>query len=107
MPLRLNGYNFMSLSLSLSLSFSLSLSVHVMKEYTGETKEKEGEFDDMANSGGMAQKDFIFIRLPVLREVSLANVCVYQYTCYVKLLCCSIWSDSSALMVCLFLLIWR
>ena len=45
-----------------------------MKECTGEAKEKEGEFDEMANSGGMAQKDFIFIRLPVLREVSLVNV---------------------------------
>ena len=42
-----------------------------MKECTGEAKEKEGEFDEMANSGGMAQKDFIFIRLPVLREVRL------------------------------------
>ena len=42
-----------------------------MKECTGEAKEKEGEFDAMANTGGMAQKDFIFIRLPVLREVSL------------------------------------
>ena len=47
-----------------------------MKECTGEAKEKEGEFDEMADSGGMAQKDFILIRLPVLREVSLANVCV-------------------------------
>ena len=42
-----------------------------MKGCTGEAKEKEGEFDAMANTGGMAQKDFIFIRLPVLREVSL------------------------------------
>ena len=42
-----------------------------MKECTGEAKEKEGEFDEMANSSGAAQKDFIFIRLPVLREVSL------------------------------------
>ena len=49
----------------------VSLSGHVMKECTGEAKEKEGEFDEMANSGGMAQKDFIFIRLPVLREVSV------------------------------------
>ena len=47
-----------------------------MKECTGEAKEKEGEFDEMANSGGVAQKDFIFIRLPVLREVRL---CVYMY----------------------------
>ena len=48
-----------------------------MKECTGEAKEKEGEFDRMANSGGMARKDFIFIRLLVLREVSLAKcVCV-------------------------------
>ena len=53
----------------------VSLSGHVMKECTGEVKEKEGEFDEMANSGGMAQKDFIFIRLPVLREVRL---CVYN-----------------------------
>ena len=49
---------------------------HEMKECTGEAKEKEGEFNEMANSGGMAQKDLIFIRLPVLREVSLASVCV-------------------------------
>ena len=46
-----------------------------MKEYTGEAKEKEGEFDEMANSSGAAQKDFIFIRLLVLREVSC--VCVF------------------------------
>jgi hypothetical protein len=47
-----------------------------MKECTGEAKEKEGEFDEMANSGGMAQKDFIFIRLPVLREVRCVCVCL-------------------------------
>ena len=51
-----------------------------MKECTGEAKEKEGEFDEMANSGGAAQKDFIFIRLPVLREVSL-SWCVYVCEC--------------------------
>lgn len=42
-----------------------------MNECTGEAKEKEGEFYAMANTGGMAQKDFIFIRLQFLREVSL------------------------------------
>ena len=52
-----------------------------MKECTGEAKEKEGEFDEMANSGGMAQKDSIFIRLLVLREVSLVNVCVCVCVC--------------------------
>ena len=52
-----------------------------MKECTGETKEKEGEFDEMANSSGVAQKDFIFIRLPVLREVSAMCVCMYMYVC--------------------------
>ena len=41
-----------------------------MKECTGEAKE-EGGFDAMANTGGMAQKDFSFIRLPVLRAMSL------------------------------------
>ena len=51
-----------------------------MKECTGEAKEKEGEFDEMANSGGMAQKDFIFIRLPVLGEVSC--VCILYYNVY-------------------------
>ncbi len=45
-----------------------------MKECTGEAKEKEGEFDEMANSSGAAQKDFIFIRLPVLREVCVLLV---------------------------------
>ena len=51
-----------------------------MKECTGEAKEKEGEFDEMANSGGMAQKDFIFIRLPVLREVGVCMcVCLYLH----------------------------
>ena len=37
-----------------------------MKECTGETNEKEGEFDEMANSSRAAQRDYIFIRLPVL-----------------------------------------
>ena len=51
-----------------------------MKECIGEAKE-EGEFDEMTNSGGMAQKAFIFIRLLVLRKVSLANVCVRVCVC--------------------------
>ena len=42
---------------------------HEMKECTGEAKEKEGEFDEMANSSGLFEKQFIFIRLNVLREV--------------------------------------
>ena len=42
-----------------------------MEECTGEAKEKGGKFDAMANTGGMAQKGFIFIRLPILREVGL------------------------------------
>lgn len=95
-----------------------------MKECTGEVKEKEGEFDEMANSSGAAQKDFIFIRLPVLREVSgmcvlervgekdivflhacrvFVCVCVNEY----MLIVCSIWSESFVSMVCLFLLTWR
>ena len=49
---------------------------HEMKDCTGGAKEKEGEFDEMANSSGAVQKDFIFIRLSVLREVSLS-----VYTC--------------------------
>ena len=40
-----------------------------MKECTGEAKEKEGE---MANSSGLLEKQFIFIRLSVLREVKLS-----------------------------------
>ena len=52
---------------------------HAMKECTGEAKEKEGEFDEMANSSGAAQKDFIFIRLPVLREVSANLMCVWHH----------------------------
>ena len=79
----------MGIILCLSLSLSLSLSGHEMKECTGEAKE-EGEFDEMADSGGMAQKDFIFIQLPVLSQTF-----VLQY----------IWSESFTLMVCLFLLI--
>ena len=98
-----------------------------MKECTGEAKEKEGEFDEMANSSGAAQKEFIFIRLPVLREVSaVCGVCMCVCVCvcvcvsacgintevrvpsvYNHFLYCSIWSESFALMVCLFHLIWR
>ena len=47
-----------------------------MKECTREAKEKEGEFDEMANSGGMVQKDFIFIRLPVSQEIWSLGNCV-------------------------------
>ena len=52
-----------------------------MKECTGEAKKKEGEFDEMANSSGAAQKDFIFIRPLVLREVSAVCVCVCVCVC--------------------------
>ena len=52
-----------------------------MKECTGEAKEKEGEFDEMANSSGALQKEFIFIRLSVLREVreSVNYLHMYMY----------------------------
>ena len=40
-----------------------------MSECTGETKEKQGEFDELA-SAIVQEKQFIFIRLCVLREVS-------------------------------------
>ena len=43
-----------------------------MKECTGQAKEKEGEFDEMANSTVAPQKEFIFIRLSVLREVCVS-----------------------------------
>ena len=46
---------------------------HEMKECTGEAKEKEGEFDEMANSTGALQQDFIFFRVSVLREVCVWN----------------------------------
>ncbi len=42
---------------------------HSMSECTGETKEKQGEFDELA-SAIVQEKQFIFIRLCVLREVS-------------------------------------
>ena len=51
-----------------------------MKECTGEAKEKEGEFDEMANSTGALQKDFIFIRLSVLREVCVWNELHINFT---------------------------
>jgi len=42
-----------------------------MSECTGEAKEKEGEFDELAGTTCLvAEKQFIFIRLCVLREVS-------------------------------------
>ena len=44
-----------------------------MKECTGEAKEKEGEFDEMAKTSGLPQKEFIFIRLNVLREVKCSD----------------------------------
>lgn len=44
---------------------------HTLKECTGAAKEKEGEFDEFAGSSGVGlEKDFIFIRLCVLREAS-------------------------------------
>ena len=43
-----------------------------MKECTGQAKEKEGEFDEMANTTAAPQKEFIFIRLSVLREVCVS-----------------------------------
>ncbi len=45
---------------------------HTLKECTGAAREKEGEFDQFADSaGGVAmEKEFIFIRLCVLREAS-------------------------------------
>ena len=42
---------------------------HSKKECTGEAKEKEGEFDEMANTGVVQEKEFIFIRIPILKEV--------------------------------------
>ena len=44
-----------------------------MTERTGETKEKEGEFDEMAGAAVVMEKQFIFIRLCVLREVSFGG----------------------------------
>ena len=44
-----------------------------MSECTGEAKEKEGEFDELAGTTGgvlVPEKQFIFIRLCVLREAS-------------------------------------
>ncbi len=55
-----------------------------MKECTGEAKEDEGEFDKMANSSGAAQKDFIFIRLPVR-----SGRCVYYI--FVTVCVCVLW----------------
>lgn len=41
---------------------------HTLKECTGEAKEMQGEFDQFAGNVAM-EKDFVFIRLCVLREV--------------------------------------
>ncbi|XP_064394780.1 5'-3' exoribonuclease 2-like [Halichondria panicea] len=41
---------------------------HDLKECTGLAKEKEGEFDQFASSTVSPQKEFIFLRLCVLRE---------------------------------------
>ncbi len=45
---------------------------HSFKECTGQAKEKEGEFDQFAGSVAL-EKDFVFIRLCVLREVKLVT----------------------------------
>ena len=44
---------------------------HTMTECTGEAKEKEGEFDEMAGAAIVMEKQFIFVRLCVLREASV------------------------------------
>ncbi len=49
---------------------------HDLKECTGLAKEKEGEFDQFASSTVSPQKEFIFLRLCVLREVS-SSLCMY------------------------------
>ena len=54
-----------------------------MKECMGEAKEKEGEFDEMANSSGALQKEFIFIRLSVLREVREGVNFMHMYNVHV------------------------
>ena len=44
---------------------------HTLKECTGPTREKQGEFDQFADSAGgglVMEMEFIFIRLCVLRE---------------------------------------
>lgn len=41
---------------------------HSMKDCTGMAREKAGEFDEMATASYMMEKQFIFLRLTVLRE---------------------------------------
>ena len=51
---------------------------HTLKECTGQAKEKEGEFDEFAGTGSGVplEKQFIFIRLCVLREVSREHLLI-------------------------------
>ena len=53
------------------MAYIFHYSGHTLKECTGEAREKSGEFDQFASSSGVAmEKEFIFIRLCVLREAS-------------------------------------
>ena len=65
--------NAMASTIRFSIHFNdpLPHTGHSMKECTGETKEKKGEFDELAGSSSlMLEKQFIFIRLCILREAS-------------------------------------
>ena len=51
---------------------------HTMTECTGEAKEKEGEFDEMAGAAIVMEKQFIFVRLCVLREASVVVGAIWE-----------------------------
>ncbi len=80
---------------------------HNLKECTGLAKEKEGEFDQFAGSAALPQKEFIFIRLCVLREVGSVVKdadCIARYE-YSRLLSTSCICITSCLgLVCSFVL---